>query len=455
MIGTFPSFSLDKTIGLSIGFLIGVIPVAEYNVPVLMTLMSVVCGIKHVDRQAVKAAFPVILYCATMIGFMIYHPGGWEYDDKLVKVMATVAIAAIPMVAMFRTYVGRLERVEVSILLGIITICAVFAYQYFIEGGCRVSAFSVGPLGPPITLLPLSMYLITKRSFENRFGVLDGLVICLLFLSLGAFLGARMHFYSMTVLCVILVVVLTLQYKLRFAATITLFAVLGIYGGYTVDKCGQFARMGNHLKIFEILFSNHSKPMKNQALTGVIEIASNSRKSLHTTTDATQSWSELAKSNLVYSQKTDVSDTERTTHDNTRLKLLKAEQTDYSAGQRVQIWKEILIYLSTNAETKNLLFGSGRIKEQRLSSNVSKHPHAHNQFLSWAISTGFLGVTIAIMMFASLISRLFSDFSVFIFMSACFLCFITDSPLWIRDTTSQFLIMLLFVLTFIKKPSNH
>ena len=133
MIGTFRSFSFDKAIGLSIGFLVGVIPVAEYNVPVLITLMSVVFGIKHVDRQAITAAFPVILYCASMIGFMIYHPGGWEYDDKLVKVMATIAIAAVPMAAMFRTYVGSLERVEVSILLGIVTICIVFAYQYFIE----------------------------------------------------------------------------------------------------------------------------------------------------------------------------------------------------------------------------------------------------------------------------------------------------------------------------------
>ena len=172
MIGASQSFSLEKAIGLSIGFLVGVIPVAEYNVPVLITLMSVVFGIKHVDRQAITAAFPVILYCASMIGFMIYHPGGWEYDDKLVKVMATIAIAAVPMAAMFRTYVGSLERVEVSILLGIMTICVVFAYQYFIEGGCRVSAFSVGALGPPVTVLPLSMYLVTKRCLENRFSVL-------------------------------------------------------------------------------------------------------------------------------------------------------------------------------------------------------------------------------------------------------------------------------------------
>ena len=86
MIGTFRSFSFAKPLGLSIGFLVGVMPVAEYNVPVLIVLMSVVFGIKHVDRQAVKAAFPIILYCVSMIGFMIYHPGWLENDRTLAKI---------------------------------------------------------------------------------------------------------------------------------------------------------------------------------------------------------------------------------------------------------------------------------------------------------------------------------------------------------------------------------
>lgn len=50
MYATHQSSGLEKVIGLSIGFLIGVIPVAEYNAPVLIILMSVVFGIKHVDR---------------------------------------------------------------------------------------------------------------------------------------------------------------------------------------------------------------------------------------------------------------------------------------------------------------------------------------------------------------------------------------------------------------------
>ena len=452
MIGTFQNFDLDRAIGFSIGFLIGVIPVAEYNIPVLIILMSVVFGIKHLDRQAAKAAFPIILYCASMIGFMIYHPGGWEYDDKLVNVMATIAIAAVPMAAMFRTYVGSLERVEVSILLGIITICIVFAYQYFVEGGCRVSAFSVGPLGPPITLLPLSMFLLTKRCFENRFSVLDGLVISLLFISLGAFLGARMHFYSLTLLSIILIVFLTLQQKLRLAVTISLCAVVGIYGAYNFDKCGDFKRMENHFKIFNILLPKPRQVLENQAHTGGVQIANNLITVQGVTTDATPASYAFTPSVVDVLTKRNKSPYQKVKQDNLQNRLAQAEQVERSSELRMQIWRRSLTHIFDLETPKRFLFGSGRITERDLSH---PQPHAHNQFLSWLISTGLVGFTIAIIMFAPFIFRLFTDFPVFIFMSACFLCFITDSPLWIRDTTSQFLIMLLFVLTFIKKPSTH
>ena len=452
MIGASLSFSLDKAIGLSIGFLVGVIPVAEYNVPVLITLISVVFGIKHVDRQAITAAFPVILYCASMIGFMIYHPGGWEYDDKLVKVMATIAIAAVPMVAMFRAYVGSLERVEVSILLGIITICVVFAYQYFIEGGCRVSAFSVGPLGPPITLIPLSMYLVTKRCIENRFTVLDGLVLCLLFISLSAFLGARMHFYSMTVLCIILLVFLLLKLRLRLAVTIGLCAILGTYAGFAVDKCAQFKRMENHLKIFEILLPKPSEPIKSQTQMDSVQIASNSFLLQDIRTDATPAWYLFVPTLSDTLSAPKQSKILQVTQNSVRDRLAQAEQVESSSALRMQIWRRSLTHIFELETFKRFLFGSGRITERNLSS---PQPHAHNQFLSWIIFAGLTGLAAALVMFAPLIYRMFNDFPVFMFVSACFLCFITDSPLWIRDTTSQFLIMLLFVLTFIKKPATR
>lgn len=452
MASLFQASSLEKTIGLFTGFLIGVIPVAEYNIPVLITLMSVIFGIKHVDRESIKIAFPVVLYCVSMITLMAYHPGGWGYDHKLAEVMATIAIAAIPMVAMFRTYIGSLDQVEVSILLGVVTICVVFAYQYFVEGGCRVSAFSVGPLGPPITLIPLSTYLVTKRSIENRFTVLDGLVLCLLFISLSAFLGARMHFYSMTVLCIILLVFLLLKLRLRLAVTIGLCAILGTYAGYAVDKCAQFKRMENHLKIFEILLPKPSEPIKSQTQTDGVQIASNSFILQDNRTDATPAWYLFVPTLGDTLSAPKQSKILQVTQNSVRDRLAQAEQVESSSALRMQIWKRSLTHIFELETFKHFLFGSGRITERNLSS---PQPHAHNQFLSWIIFAGLMGFAAALIMFAPLIYRLFTDIPVFMFVSACFLCFITDSPLWIRDTTSQFLIMLLFVLTFIKKQSTR
>ena len=124
-----------------------------------------------------------------------------------------------------------------------------------------MSAFSVGPLGPPITLLPLSMYLITKRSLANRFSVLDGLVICLLFISLGAFLGARMHFYSLTLLSIILTCHSSVNTNCAFCS-ISLCAVVGIWVGYNFDKCGDFKRMENHFQIFKFYYRGQAKQWK-------------------------------------------------------------------------------------------------------------------------------------------------------------------------------------------------
>ena len=190
MNSTYQSSNLDKGIGLSTGFLVGVIPLAEYNVPVILVIMGLIFGTKHIDMKSIKFAAPVIIYCLTQISLMIYHPGYLALDETLATVLATIALTAIPMTALIRAYVVKPEDVEASILTGVLTICIVFAYQYWILGDCRVSAFSVGPLGPPIILLPISMYVITRRALDDRFHLLDGATLILLFVSVGAFLGA-------------------------------------------------------------------------------------------------------------------------------------------------------------------------------------------------------------------------------------------------------------------------
>jgi hypothetical protein len=253
-------------------------------------------------------------------------------------------------------------------------------------------------------------------------------------------------------LCIILVVILTVKHKLRLAITISLCAVVGIYGAYNFDKCGDFKRMENHFKIFNILLPRPSQAVESQAHAVGVKIANNLITMQDITSDSMPASYTLTPSMVEVTKTSSKSKILQTKQDNMQNRLFQAEQVETSSGVRMQIWRRSLTHIFELETFKRFLFGSGRIAERDLSN---PQPHAHNQFLSWMISAGFVGFTVALIMFTPVIFRLFTDFPVFIFMSACFLCFITDSPLWVRDTTSQFLIMLLFVLTLLKKPSTH
>lgn len=432
MIGTFRNFSLDKPLGLSIGFLVGVIPVAEYNVPVLIVLMSVVFGIKHVDRQAVKAAFPIILYCVSMIGFMTYHPGWLEYDHTLATILATIALAAVPMVAMFKIYVGSVERIETAALVGLLTIFTIMAYQYLILNGCRVKAFSVNPLGPPITFLPFAMYVISVRAFARRFNLLDGLVLVSLFTALGAFAGARASFYSVTLLSIILATFLFFNMKIRQGLFVFACLGLGIWGAFSQDKCGDFNRMSNHFQMLKI----YMPVLKTAPEMAAEEKASQVANQIPTprATSSTKQQSTNTQPNITFEKTPKVS--------KFIDRVDEAQTVEHSSGARSQKWRNAIDHLLQRNQLGEILFGSGRLVESSLSM---QYPDVHNQYLSWLVSTGVIGFLVAFLMFTPALRQLFINPAVFIFLSACAIGYITDSSMYRKDTTAQFLIMLLFV----------
>ena len=432
MIGTFRSFSFDKAIGLSIGFLVGVMPVAEYNVPVLIVLMSVVFGIKHVDRQAVKAAFPIILYCVSMVGFMTYHPGWLESDQTLAKILATIALAAVPMVAMFKIYVGSVERIETAALVGLLTIFTIMAYQYLILNGCRVKAFSVNPLGPPITFLPFAMYVISVRAFARRFNLLDGLVLVSLFTALGAFAGARASFYSVTLLSIILATFLFFNMKIRQGLFVFACLGLGIWGAFSIDKCGDFKRMSNHFQMLKI----YMPVVKTAPEMAAEEKTSQVANQIPTprATSSTKQQSTNTQPNVTFEKTPEVS--------KFIVRVDEAQTVEHSSGARSQKWRNAIDHLLQRNQLGEILFGSGRLVESSLSM---QYPDVHNQYLSWLVSTGVIGFLVAFLMFTPALRQLFINPTVFIFLSACAIGYITDSSMYRKDTTAQFLIMLLFV----------
>ena len=432
MTGTFHRYNVDKAIGLSIGFLIGVIPVAEYNIPVLIILLSVIFGIKHIDRQSAKAAFPIILYCVSMIGLMTYHPGWLEYDHTLATILATIALAAVPMVAMFKIYVGSVERIETAALVGLLTIFTIMAYQYLILNGCRVKAFSVNPLGPPITFLPFAIYVISVRAFARRFNLLDGLVLVSLFIALGAFAGARASFYSVTLLSIILATFLFFNMKIRQGLFVCTCLGLGIWGAFSLDKCGDFNRMSNHFQMLKIYIPVEKATPEMAAEEKVSQMAS--QIPTPTATSSTKQLSPDTQPNVTLEKTPEVS--------KFIDRVNKAQAIEGSSGYRSQKWRNAIDHLLQRNQLNEILFGSGRLVESSLSMQF---PDVHNQYLSWLVSTGVVGFLVAFLMFTPALRQLFINPAIFIFLSGCAIGYITDSSMFRKDTTAQFLIMLLFV----------
>ena len=463
MNSTYQNSNLDKGIGLSTGFLVGVIPLAEYNVPVILVIMGLIFGTKHIDMKSIKFAAPVIIYCLIQISLMIYHPGYLALDETLATVLATIALTAIPMTALIRAYVVKPEDVEASILTGVLTICIVFAFQYWILGGCRVSAFSVGPLGPPIILLPISMYVITRRALDDRFHLLDGATLILLLVSVGAFLGARMAFYSLTLLCIILLGMLITKRKVRTVISIIACICIGIYTAAKVDKCGDFSRMSNHLKMLETILpgaltntlKKHPDVSYNENIANAYPGVWKENYFFEQTTSASVPISmasfSIPSSSAVYRLSeftetkakalfSDMSDAQA--QSTTSQMVENFTSIDAGTGDRLKMWITALKHFISPKEVSAVLFGSGRIKEHEL---MAPHPHTHNQYLSWIVCGGILSLLSGIILFGPLTLGLFKSPEIFMFLSACALGFLTDSPLFIRDTTAQFLIMLVFV----------
>ena len=123
-------------------------------------------------------------------------------------------------------------------------------------------------------------------------------------------------------------------------------------------------------------------------------------------------------------------------------KVNKAQAIDLSSGYRAQKWSNAIDHLLQRNQLSEILFGSGRLVESSLSMQF---PDVHNQYLSWLVSTGVVGFLVAFLMFTPALRQLFINPAIFIFLSGCAIGYITDSSMFRKDTTAQFLIMLLFV----------
>lgn len=238
-------------------------------------------------------------------------------------------------------------------------------YQYLILNDCRVKAFSVNPLGPPITFLPFGVYVKSVRAFTQHFNFLDGLVLVSLFIPLEAFAGERASFHSVTLLSIIRVTLLFINMETRQALFVFACLDFGIWEAFSLDRYNDFDRMSNHFQMLKI----YIPVVKTESEIAAEEKTSQVENQIPTptTTSATKLLSTVTQPNVTLEKTPEVS--------KFIDRVNEAHSIEGNSGARSQKWRNAIEHLLQRNQVSEILFGSGRLVESSLSMQF---PDDHN-----------------------------------------------------------------------------
>ena len=104
----------------------------------------------------------------------------------------------------------------------------------------------------------------------------------------------------------------------------------------------------------------------------------------------------------------------------------------------------------------NWVYGNGALAEGEIvnkgaTENFS-YTHTHNQYLSWLIASGVLGLCSGLLLAGQLWRHIFSDLPTFIFLMLLGLPFLTNSPMYNAPITAQvlFLMLTMQIISFVR-----
>lgn len=340
----------------------------------------------------------LVQYCAVNLFFNIYHTGQFgisSHDESYV----IVPLALIAVMSLFAQAGGQLRLVVYGMTVGMVLCVLLLSYNLFGQGQCRVEGFMWNPLplAALFSVLAIAVALISYASLQVK-NELGYLALFLLFVLLTAYLGARMSFYVAFILIITLCFYLSIIRKESLKALAVLTSVaLAISVGCGIDHltgCGFLNRVQQSIESVATILS--------QLMSGSI-------------------------------------------NSETQFKELYSSGVHVSEGARFALWKAGLALFFEQP-----LLGFGHIFEgDKVGPKADVMlPHAHQQYLSWALWGGvFSLVSGFIMLFAPIFLAKRKLFVAF-FVAPVILVFLTDSLMFRPDMLSTFFVLyaVLFVL---------
>lgn len=398
---------------LYIGLVLGLMPVTKYFAAVLLVFLCLIGGFRKFNLRAVWAGVPVAVYCIIHLALLYVHPGMLIFDWELVRVYLVVLVVTLPICALLKSELISWKLLEYGIFFGIWISVIILGYDYIFLQICRATGFSSNPLIPQFVLIPLSFFLLSQRFVTDRASWMDYSVLFAVVISSGLFSGGRMALYSVGILCSLLVLVLLYYRKSIQSFLILLTLSIGIFVSILVDSstgCGFSKRIFSQFKTLDAL-QTYSENRKIDEVDG-----------------------ESVEQNLTLDAAPQIAGVD-------------GAQLDISSLQRWGMWGNAAAHIFSSARSDQVILGAGRSVERAIVNRGlgTNYSHSHNQFFSWIISGGLLGIASGLFLLWSTILRGCLRVSGIFVFSGIILGSLTNSPMHVAEACAQMLILILFL----------
>lgn len=382
------------------GLILGLMPTFKFVVPLFLIPVSIFLGLRKITIDSIYAGSSVIIFCILQLSIILLHPDNFSYSKGLFTTYLLIGIISIPFCnILIKTLKHRL-LIENAILQGAMLALILLGLEALFSLRCNVNGIGVNALLLPLNLVPIVFYFIFKRFLEKRNNYLDLLLIFSLIFGQAIFIGSRMSFYVTFAILLVLILACFIRFGTKLAIVVSAVVITSLGISLAVDSvsnCGFKERVVAHKNAV-------------QQISGVI----------------------LDENNSIFSSGSD----------SIASSLNKIEN---SSRQRAIIWDSSRQHLLS--DNFNWLIGNGRLVERQLTeiNGASGHSHVHNQYLSWLIQGGLLGILSVIILCSALLKKSFKNLAVAAFLFCYAGPLMTNSGLTNEASLAQFLLFVLFV----------
>ena len=382
------------------GLILGLMPTFKFVVPLFLIPVSIFLGLRKITIDSIYAGSSVIIFCILQLSIILLHPDNFSYSKGLFTTYLLIGIISIPFCNLLIKTLKHRLLIENAILHGAMLALILLGLEALFSLRCNVNGIGVNTLLLPLNLVPIVFYFIFKRFLEKRNNYLDLLLMFSLIFGQAIFIGSRMSFYVTFAILLVLILACFIRFGTKLAIVVSAVVITSLGISLAVDSisnCGFKERVVAHKNAV-------------QQISGAI----------------------LDENNAIFSRG----------NDNIASSLNKIEN---SSRQRAIIWDNSRQHLLS--DNFNWLIGNGRLVERRLTelNGASGHSHVHNQYLSWLIQGGLIGVLSVIILFSTLLKKSFKNLAIAAFLFCYAGPLMTNSGLTNEASLAQFLLFVLFV----------